>query len=428
MPYPYGTQGAPAVGNGLGGLPRRAATTAVASTRRTGPIKLQTVGSAISKNLGAMAVYVYNVCKLSNGKGIATHPNYGASGFTYNKDGMIGWATEVAAASTAVQGTWPFAGGMIAWESTSNLSLYVTNGTTTSKSTLVSIPASGTLDNAATYSNLSNVYGMTHSSIQPGCFDADGNFVAIKIGQVNGGSWWALAFIISPAGSIIGKKNLFILDGTGARNTNGYFTIRKSGSGFIVAACYASAPSYFGVWNVASDYTVTTITYTISMTMYGGSQPQYFGFFLDSSAFLFIAENGDGYTSGYSAKLNSNGAVISNSSSALNNYPYGSDHVYGGYQNYDNANNLYIKGYGPKFRNGNNDAAYFDKVRVISGSSLLSSDDITVYAENVVTAGFPPIEMTGTSGSSMYYLNDGYWALCWGNNNGDLKAQLLKEV
>jgi len=44
MAYPYGTQGAPAVGNGLGGLPRRA-TAAAAAVATTGPVQLKRFGT-----------------------------------------------------------------------------------------------------------------------------------------------------------------------------------------------------------------------------------------------------------------------------------------------------------------------------------------------------------------------------------------------
>jgi len=440
MPYPYGTQNSPVVGNGLGGLPRRTIST---STTRQYPVRLQAIGSAVTysasfgltirslpvptgKNLGAL-VYTDG----GNPKAI---------GFQYDPNaGIIGFASPTSALpSGAVSwNAFSFSNGMVHY-GTNHGEFYkaTTNGTTTSTSIFATIPSSGTLDDGSAYSSLSVIYSFGSNNLyNPVCFDALGNLVVLQRATVAGVNALC-AFKLTAGGVVIAKRRLFDLNSiSNARDPNAFYWIARSGAGFIVAGSVRDAAgNYMNMWNVSFDFaTVTAVGPTASYSGYNSVTPSYSTFYLSSTTAAIITSDSFGYSHVWGANVNSSGAAVSHSfNNARLSTPLMGVKAYGLPYLYDPLNNLYS---GPSswiasFPTGSNNPTYFSGMsNVWTPSATASDDNMGMATLNLVAAATTDLDANGVDSSYLGYMGDGYWVQVYNIQTiYTLAAKLFKEV
>lgn len=436
MPYPYGTQGAPTVGNGLGGLPRRAITVAAtAAVRRTSPIKLQAVGGVISKttattpNIRSMP---YNV---SSGTGIIMHDEsgYSFSGFKFDKTGMLGWAS-VTSSKSATDKCCPISGMLLNFENATDLYKVTTNGTTTTRESFYTFPTNGNFTDGTGYTSIGSVSGITGNGLR-NCLDNDGNYVILRTATlVSSGVTWLCAFTFSPTSGYVGGYKLFALDGSSTiLNSTTKFEIRKSKKNLIIAGKYNTSSTYFGLWTVSPTYTVASSTLPSGISQPDGNAPNSGVFFLSDSCALIQSTSYTGYVYQYGALLDSDGAKVNYYGGGGYGSSYYNDIPYVAYEHYDDTFSIYCTAGANKRNVGAiSDPAYFGVSRVFSGSGVVSDNTyaMAVSANQMLTAAWTPQEMTGVNGVVLGYMGDGYWALVWDVNPSPyyIRAQLYKEV
>jgi hypothetical protein len=436
--------GPPAVGNGLGGLPRRASVTV--STAKQYPLKLQAVGNAITYTAAAPINTLGQAVPTGAGTGAvlfnaSTTAPYGApKGFAYDKNaGMLSWATNgtQGTAGNSLISSQAFAGGMIYFNSNATVGpIYIatTNGATTTVSTLVTIPSSGTLVGGDSYSGLTAVVAMGASSTYyPRCFDAYGNLVILYRATISAASWLC-AFVINAGGTVINSQKLFVLNSSGASYTTSDFWIVRSGTGFIVGASYRATTSYMNIWNVTADFvTATAIGPSSSYTMTSGGTPGTSTFNASSTTVSISTYDPSDYKGKiWGATLDSNGAAVSHAATPtpVDIQAYSALHEYNIPEYFDPANNFYY-GTTPaiSFPTSSDNPGYFGTAVVWSPSSAISNSSMGVVNTQLVTAATTDIELNGVVFSNLGYLGDGYWALVWSVATvNQLKAKLYKEV
>jgi len=445
MPYPYGTQNAPVVGNGLGGLPRRA--TVTVSTAKQYPVKLQAVGNTITYS-GSTSAPTLLSQPISTGARTGallfranTTAQYGApKGFSFDVNvGMLSWATNgtQGTSSNELMSGQAFAGGMAYFDSTGTAgAIYVatTNGTDTFVTTLTTVPSSGTLSGGESYSSLTVVKGMNSDDGRyPRCFDAYGNMVILYRATISAASWLC-AFVINAGGTIINSRKLFVLDSTGASYNSSDFWIIRSGIGFVIAANYRDTTSRMNIWNANSDFTtVTAIGPSSTYTMPSGGAPQTSTFNNSSTTVAISAYTSDGIGKIWGAALNTNGAAIEHSSTPalVTINAYSSLHQYGLPAFFDPANNFY---YGSSqsttgFPTSNNSASDMQMGVAYGVGAAMGDSNMAVVLQQPIAAASTDSNPNGISGSTIGYLGNGYWACVWSVQTiNTLNARLFKEV
>lgn len=424
------------LGNPLGNPLARPRSTAVAAAAaaKSSLVKLQAVGGDISYSYTGILQASSQLISYEFGKGVLTGnsntpDNKFSLGLTYNASGMVGWATKSTGDTLNRDALIPFAGGVICQSDTTGLYLKATtNGSTTTESTFVSIPASGTLDDTSAYSGLSKLRGVLGSSPERTscCVSHENNLIILHRATVSGADR-LLAFIIDSAGTIVGRKNLGA-PVSGSFLGGGFFEIRKSGTGYIIAAIYNDV----GLSTLSMAIGNLTSSFVFSLLFNGSTgvattSPPGRVMMLNSTAVMIVCTTSlaDGYGSyAVAANLNASGAAILpgttiprslDSNFSLNPIPRYNDVANGMLISTSNAG-VAVAG-NPVWS------------RVYSSDSIIdTTDGISFYLK--VLAVVPVLEgVKSLSNALLSYLGEGYWAVVW-NNQTDflLKARLLKEV
>lgn len=172
MAYPYGTQGAPAVGNGLGGLPRRAVAAAAAAAASTRRYDLQLIANSPT-SFTTYATNSKSVAIMLGGKIYKYYrtdftpevyrwkADYSSSGYANVSDTNLGTSTitQLPISSNTLQNNYCWS---IEYSATSGLFCYsglppflVTVSGSDTSYTSVSFPQSGTYENGGTWSSMS---------------------------------------------------------------------------------------------------------------------------------------------------------------------------------------------------------------------------------------------------------------------------------
>jgi hypothetical protein len=432
---------APVVGNGLGGLPRRATTVSVAAVpQRKYPLALQAVGSPISKsNVGIRNFYGVvvpagkNLCiQLASDVYPATNPF--TFGMSYDPIlGMTGFASNSSTVSEPSAYMMPqsFSDGIIYNTSTIG-EIYIgrTNGTTTAATQLVSIPSSGTFNDGSSYSSLTELYQMPSNSYKiPVCFDPSGNLVLLYLTTVSSVNYIS-AFIINSGGTVISKQKLFAVDGANRfSSTDTIYMVVKSGSGLIVAASrITSGNSRLALWNVSANLSTVSEYYSASYSsMPDGSNPNYNIFYISSTAAMLMALSST-YAAVWGGAIDSNGAVsVTNNVDAQ--FPTRASFPFLNGINYFDANNYTYRGVTLKIQIGATGQGSYNTASIYDVASVTGDGAIASPGINLVASAATGSSPSGINGPvKLGYMGNGLWAATYSDNSATLYAQLYKEV
>lgn len=242
MPYPYGTQNAPVVGNGLGGLPRRAvATAAVAAT--TNPItfsKLTSGSTSIYRSMsgggyfGGFVVFnnkILMIQKFNNGSGDL----YYSSVTFLNEDGTINGSTTNYAMHSSAYSAFTYSSGN--WQ-----------------------PSVFHIIDDTTFLSISGqtVYRLTLNS--DGSIASGSQFTVPSTGTyVNGGSWSSLSTVgpTTNRGALVSGNFVYLA----RRDNNGYVGIFKfTLDGTFVAGLQSNSYGNLGYYSVL-QFTIFKATF-----------------------------------------------------------------------------------------------------------------------------------------------------------------------
>lgn len=258
MAYPYNPKIAPAIGNGLGGLPQKAVAVAssVTASKKSYPLKLTPVGNTISNSSFRYAMFL---TPLSDGVALCqvrdTNSVY-LTAITYNSDsGAISFSTPLNLGALHIGNPIAtFNQGQIYSSQTGVFRIATFNGTTVSLSAFCTIPTSGTLTAGGTYTSISNNYDVMVSTY-PKCFDENGNLVILLTCQIAGASNLC-AFVIDSLGTIILSKVILNINGINPRR----FNIRKTKAGYLlIGVNWGSNNNENRIWNLDSAFLATAI-------------------------------------------------------------------------------------------------------------------------------------------------------------------------
>lgn len=218
MPYPYGMQNSPVVGNGLGGLPRRA--TAAAAVTAAQPIVLQKVGDFVTFRTTSgdvSAVYGGRILGDNGGTVIFRYrwnngvdqPNFG--GCTYSDSGITASLTGVYTTtinSYFYSNSWSYGDSVYFYDCTNIYRVYVSGGSVafaTAKSSAV--PQSGTLTvGGASYSiDLNFTLGVIgeNSSLCSMTKMSGGQVLYVCNANVSGTAQWLVGFVLDSSFNIV---------------------------------------------------------------------------------------------------------------------------------------------------------------------------------------------------------------------------------
>lgn len=228
MPYPYGTQNAPAVGLGLGGLPRRATPAAVVAA--TGPQILQRTGSVVTAATGFNDVSSYTFGRIlgdSPGRAIFKYTfqdsggntNYAIGGVNYTDAGITSALNPINYGTTSnpwnqfnFSNSWSAGDSVYFCPTDGNVyRIFISSGSNLSSTTAKSsaIPSSGTLtvggSSYAIYNSFSAyVVGDALASFGSCARKmSNGNVLIVQFATVGGSNIRAVGFVLDSAFNIV---------------------------------------------------------------------------------------------------------------------------------------------------------------------------------------------------------------------------------
>lgn len=269
MSYPYGMKGAPAVGGGLGGLPRRRDSAAAADQSGISGVGLTLLGTP--KSLGTDISSVGCLLNVSGTKtGIL---RYEVTGPTKYEIGFAWSESDLTLTSASVESTESYwlpgvsLNGLLYWMADATvptLKSTAVNGASLSKSTVATLPASGTLtiggDSYTLLSGFERILQSGNPSAAtnkhyPLCVNDSGNIVIVAKATI-ASVVWLVMFEITTAGSVVRSKK--ILNAGSYNYQPGIFFVTGKDKYIVPTVRDVSGGSRHSVLTVSGDFASIT--------------------------------------------------------------------------------------------------------------------------------------------------------------------------
>lgn len=428
MAYPYNPKIAPAIGNGLGGLPQKAVAVAssVTASKKSYPLKLTPVGSSVTRT-STGGSFNGRVIFLTEGIALFAYAFSGAyylMAVKYDSTGTISFSSPLTHSGYITDPILNFNGAAIFKSNVlGQLNKVTSDGTTVSLSQLVLIPTSGTLTSGGTYSNLGQLNAFSSSDQQPACLDENGNLVILYKTMVSS-TLYVTVFVINSAGTIITSKNIIdnSILGDGAT-----YEIRKTKVGYIIVGSFLNyTTSSHCFWNVTSNFVATQLNRPTAYYKGDNNTPIRAVLFITDDVALVNIRWPDGFTNGWGVLRDSNGNCIGRTTNQYltveNFFPFTQ-------RTYDVENKLYyVSPSRVSLSNAANSTFGTSSVFSEGGIAYNTNGEAAVYYPQLVASITTESEANGVDSVSSGYMSKGYWLSVWfvGTINV-VRAKLYKE-
>jgi hypothetical protein len=274
MPYPYGTQNAPVVGNGLGGLPRRSSAAATATTSSLFSKRVTAITGQFSATATRLQSYSSNPQYASpivfNNRIILPYAYDAGSGLVYetavanlNTDGSLNGVFTSYAMPSGTQSAFAFGGGSAGAPPSptyviNDTNVLILNGSrvnglqlnangSIASYTIFTVPSSGTYVNGGTWTSLSTSGLGSHRT----CVVDGGRVIVTRLDTTN---LWISFFVFDLNGNFIsGMKG-------GAYNTTAYLgsipMLWKAPFGYLFAWTEPSSAGAGGNYTILRAFSI----------------------------------------------------------------------------------------------------------------------------------------------------------------------------
>lgn len=331
MPYPYGMQNSPAVGNGLGGLPRRATAVAAATVsspvlQRTGSyFTFQTASSDVStaysgRILGDSAGRVIFKYQWNNGV-----QQYALGGCNYSDSGVTSTLTSGSITSGLwnsfwYSNSWSSGDSVYFYDLTNIYRIYVSGSSVTyATAKTAPIATTGTLtvggSSYSIYTSFTQGVIGDSSSICPMTKMSNGQVLYTAVANIGATDQWIVGFVLDSSFNLVRSfpivqlysttttihRRLLVLPVSGATDT---FTVYGMAAVSVPSLKHSAA-----TFNAATGSVTTSKQFTSSITDQNALSA-YTSFLLTPSAlFIFWNDASNTYTYRVSVPVNSDGSI-----------------------------------------------------------------------------------------------------------------------